>query len=122
MATKPRAPSGLGSRGGRFWRTVVDTYELQPDELELLAECCRTLDDLDKLRKAIGRDGTTVAGSKGQTRTHPALAELRQTRLALGRLLGQLGLPDPEDEQGRPGIVSPLSARGRKAARARWGA
>ena len=120
--SKPRAPSGLGARGRRFWREVTSTYELQVDERELLVECCFMLDDLDALRDAVEADGRTVEGSQGQTRQHPALTELRQTRLALGRLVAQLGLPDPDDEEGRPAVVSPLSARGRHAARARWGA
>jgi hypothetical protein len=34
------------------------------------------------LEKTIDRDGTTVDGSKGQPRVHPALVEVRQLRLA----------------------------------------
>jgi len=50
--------------------------------------------DLDALTAAIKSDGVTVKGSTGQTRTHPAINEVRQHRLALGRLLAQLALPN----------------------------
>src|SRR6056297_2902151 len=100
MDTPPKVvtPDGLGVRGERFWRAVNATYELDLDESELLVEVCRMLDDLDALREAISEDGVVVDGSKGQQRSHPALAELRQTRIAAGRLLAQLALPDPDAE------------------------
>jgi len=70
----------------------------------------------ESLRAAVDADGTTVAGSTGQPRVHPALGDLRQHRLALGRLLAQLSLPDDVDEH----LLSPVQARGRKAAQSRW--
>lgn len=111
-----RAPAGLGARGRAFWRRTVGEYELTPAEAELLVEVCRVLDTCADLAEAIRADGTTVAGSKGQPRVHPAIAELRAQRLALGRLLGQLGL---EDDDGAA-LPTPRSVRARKAAESRW--
>ena len=82
----------------------------------LLEECCRTLDDLDALRKAVDAEGVTVEGSARQPRAHPALVELRQQRVALGRLLSQLALPDDTGEA----LPSLTEARARRAAEARW--
>lgn len=58
----------LASRGGRFWASATDVYVLDVDELELLAEACRTLDDLEALRRAVAEDGVTVDASQGQRR------------------------------------------------------
>ncbi len=116
MPSKPRPPTDLGARGRRFWQATMRTYDLSGPEQELLAEVCRLLDELDALQAVVDADGLTVTGSTGQVRVHPALNELRQHRLAVGRLLGQLELPD-EDEQSVP---SPASLRAAKAARARW--
>jgi len=112
----PTAPTGLGGRGRAFWRATVEGFDLERGELELLAEVCRTLDEIDALAAAIGRDGVTVAGSTGQTRTHPAINEARQHRLALGRLLSQLALPDLDGAS----IPKPSSLRASHAARTRW--
>jgi hypothetical protein len=81
-----------------------------------LRGCCRLLDGCQALREPVARDGVTVPGSNGQPRVHPALGELRQHRLALGRLLGQLSLPDVDDVP----LRIPLQARGHQGAAARW--
>jgi hypothetical protein len=85
--------------------------------LELLRECCRLLDECEALRVTVDTDGLTVSGSTGQPRVHPALGELRQHRLALGKLLAQLSLPDDAGES----LPSPVQARARRAAESRWG-
>src|SRR4051812_17599608 len=97
-APKAKTPSDLSARGRAFWRATVAAFELSDVELQLLTECCRLLDECEQLRRTVESDGTTVEGSAGQTRVHPALGELRQHRLALGRLFAQLSLPDEEGE------------------------
>ena len=116
MTDDPTPPVGLAHRGRRFWNLAVDAYELTDTELALLLEVCRLMDECEALREAIDEQGTTVLGSTGQPRVHPALGELRQHRLALGRLLSQLALPDEDDET----LPTPLQARGRQAASKRW--
>lgn len=113
----PRAPVGLQARGRAFWRHVTVAYELERDELELLVEACRLLDECEALAAVLAEQGYTVTGSTGQTRVHPAVTELRSSRLALGRLLAQLGLPD---EDGQAGVRSGLQARGAHGAASRW--
>ncbi|MBA2531142.1 MAG: terminase [Nocardioidaceae bacterium] len=113
----PRAPAGLARRGARFWRRVVGPFHLDDAETELLVEVCRALDECEALHAVVDEQGRTVAGSRGQVVAHPALSELRQTRLMLGRLLAQLELPDEDGDA----LRSPLQARGRRAATSRWG-
>lgn len=113
---KPAPPADLSARGRKFWRTTAANYELSDVETELLIECARLLDECESLRNAVKTDGVTVTGSAGQPRVHPALSELRSHRLALGKLLAQLSLPDEASAV----LLSPAQARGRKAAQARW--
>lgn len=114
---KAAVPAGLEARGAALWASVVGVYELSAVERELLAEACRVADTLETLRAVIAAEGATSTGSKGQRVVHPAVGEARQQQLVLGRLLGQLDLPDEEDGQVVP---SSASLRGRKAAEARW--
>ena len=116
MSTADRGPRGLKARGRRFWKAVTAGYELNVDELELLVEVCRCLDDCEALAATVERDGLTVAGSAGQTRVHPAVGELRACRALVGKLLAQLGLPGPDGER----LDSPVRARARAAANKRW--
>lgn len=112
----PRAPTGLGARGRRFWRETVGEFDLSDAEREILAEACRTLDDLDRLAASIAADGAMTTGSQGQPVVNPALTEARGQRAILHRLLAALQLPDADDKPMR----AAASTRGRTAARARW--
>ena len=119
MATVPwTVRAGVyGPRGAKFRGTISKAYELTDSELELLAETCRVLDEIDGLNAAVKLDGVTVTGSTGQVRVHPAIAEARSHRLALARLLAQLSLPDEE------GAVMPTGTvqMAQRAAQSRWG-
>jgi len=104
------------SRGAAFRSAALEAFDLSATESQLLDEVAATLDEIDALAAAVAVEGVTVAGSTGQTRTHPAVGELRQHRLALSRLLAQLSLPDVEGEA----LPSLVQVRGRRAAAQRW--
>src|SRR5215218_3648472 len=93
MARKrpPSPPNGLGTQGRALWRQVLADFDLGIDELAVLREAARVADTSEALQAVLDRDGLTVAGSKGQPRNHPGLAELRQQRRVLanaGKLAG----------------------------------
>jgi hypothetical protein len=104
-----------------LWRSVIadmpDDWELDARDLAVLEAACRQADDVAPLEDAVSRDGVMVEGAAGQMRLNAAVAELRQSRLALGRMLGQIDLPD---EQRRP--VTEASRRAQRAANVRWAA
>ena len=111
------APVTLGEAGAALWEAVTADYALSAPEEAVLAEACATLDTLSKLAEELASSALMVEGSKGQEVLHPAVREARQQRLALGRLLGQLDLPD---EEGEALVESLTTVRARKAAQARW--
>lgn len=119
MTDKPRKATRISktaTRGERYFRSVSEQYDLSDSELELLEACKRILDEIDELQKSVDLHGVTIQGSTGQTRVHPALSELRQHRLALGRLLAQLQLPNEDGEK----LASPAQAKSRQANQVRW--
>jgi hypothetical protein len=116
MADRPPRPARLRARGRGFWDATTGKYDLTAGEVQLLAEVCRTLDECEALSRALAADGVTVEGSKGQTRAHPALGELRAARVVLSRLLAQLQLPDDDGQA----IPSAAALRSRTAAGQRW--
>jgi hypothetical protein len=95
---------------------VAAGYELERQHLEVLREVCRLLDRQNALEAAVRRDGEVVRGSTGQPRLHPALAESRQTALAVARLLDVLGLDADVEEP-----ETATTRKARAAAQARWG-
>lgn len=115
----PKPPTGLREPGRALWRTLnaalPDDVEYDERERAILSLAARQADDAAALEEAVARDGATVAGSRGQPRLHPAVAELRQARIAISRLLGDLEIPDAAD---RPTTMP--ARRARKAADVRW--
>jgi len=114
-APKHRAPTGLGTAGKALWRRLVSAFDFAEHELAILEVACHQADDVAALERVIAADGMVVTGSAGQSRLNGAVSEVRQGRLALGKLLGALALPDEED---RP--LSATSKTAQKAANARW--
>ena len=115
MSEKHRTPPKLGPAGRALYRRLDDQFEFDPGELVRLELACRQADDVSRLEASIAKDGITVLGASGQTRVNPALAEVRQGRQALSRLIGALSLPD---ETGRATTAS--SRQAQKAADLRW--
>ena len=117
MTAKPRKsiPSNLKVRGKDLWRSVVGTYVLDPAETALLHELCRTSDELDALTAAMADQSPVVAGSQGQPRANPLLAEIRQHRRLAETLAAALALPVDGETIGRR-----RSANAKAAAHARW--
>lgn len=92
-----RAPQGLKAAGKRLWEATLNDNELADHELSLLEEACRVRDRIRDLDAAVQADGVMISSSQG-SRVHPAIAETRQQRLALARLLVTLGIPGLEDD------------------------
>jgi len=109
MTTTRKSPDGLRRRGAAFWRKIAASYDLSTAERELLLEAARTIDLVERLEKVIAESPGLTIG----LRAHPAVVEIRQQRLALGRLLAQLQIP-PEE------LESPTTVRARRAAEVRW--
>jgi hypothetical protein len=116
MTGKHPAPTGLGPAGSRLWRRLATVYEFAPGELLTLELAARQADSVAALEAILARDGMTTTGSAGQPRLNPAVAEVRQGRLALERLLGALALPIDADDAG----LTLRQKQARKAAQSRW--
>ena len=86
--------------------------ELDEREEAILDLASRQAADVAAAEADVRDRGYLVDGSRGQKVLNPSIAEARQGRLALGKLLGQLDLPESTREavQGA-----------RRAAEARWG-
>lgn len=92
---------------------MVDNFAPEPHELAPLREAVRQVDVLDELHAVAQRDGVVITGPDGQPRTHPAVVEARQARLALARVVSALRLPDEENvrPQRRSGVRAPYKLR-----------
>lgn len=77
-------------------RAVIDSYELAEHELALLDAAASTVDLIEQLSARIASDGLMTDTG----RVHPAVAEVRQQRITLARLLVALRIPVGDDNAG----------------------
>lgn len=91
------APRGLKAAGKKLWDASTKEFEWADHELALLEEACRVRDRIVELDAAVTEDGLMLASSQG-SRVHPAVAESRQQRLALARLLATLQISGLDDD------------------------
>lgn len=82
---------------GQEWAAgVLDRYELDPAEAAQLDHAARTLDELDRMGRALARGSILVPGSRGQDVVNPLVAAIAAHRKLLESLCRGLGLPTPE--------------------------
>jgi hypothetical protein len=88
----PNTPRGLLTAGRKLWDASTNEFELAMHELAVLEEACRTRDRISQLDKKVSEDGLMLSSSQGD-RMHPGIAEARQQRMTLARLLATLSIP-----------------------------
>lgn len=86
------------------------SYEWDEREAALLSLALAQAENIDALEVDIAERGVRVEGRGGLV-LNQSFAEVRQARVALARILGQINVP--ESESGR-------TVHARKAAEARW--
>jgi hypothetical protein len=88
-------------------KSLPPGHEWTERELALLDLAARQAADIERLEADIANVGVRAASG----RLNQAFGEVRQGRVALARILGQVDIPED---------VKPASLHGRKAAEARW--
>ena len=113
--TKPHRRSAGAQLRARIDRELGEGLVWDHRELEIIDHAGALADTIEALEAILRRDGLVVEGSTGQLRLHPAVAELRASRVAMLRMLDALKLPQDS------GIVrSARNERKARNARARW--
>lgn len=110
-------PHHLGDAGAALYSSAVEQYDLSIPESAALLQAAETIDTLRVIEDSIRQTGPVLPTGKPS----PLLAEARQQRAILVRLLGllDLRLEDPE-APGDNGVRPSVSRAARKAARSRW--
>src|SRR6266478_51155 len=86
----PGPPAHLSAEAKRWWRLVVERYELQDQHLRLLQLAAEAWDRAAQARQLLKRDGLVYRDEHGHPRKHPAVSIEEQARLAFMRLLREL--------------------------------
>lgn len=107
-------PDHLATPGATLYGDVTAVYDLTLTEQAMLLQAAETLDLLVQLREAVADTGPIVNDAPSKL-----LAEIRQQRVVLARLLGAIALTLDGDDD--PTSSATVSLKAGRAARARWG-
>ena len=88
-------PKHLRERGRVLFEQVSGEFELEPHALELLRLASEALDRTEQARQALADEGILTVTSQGRRVAHPAVSIERDGRLAVARLLREIGLDEP---------------------------
>ena len=100
-------PNGPRDHVEAIRRSVGDAFEWDGREAALLDLAARQAADVERLEADVAENGPRLSNGRLNT----ALCELRQGRVALARILGQVEIPES---------ARPASVHARRAAQARW--
>jgi phage terminase small subunit len=116
-APDPKPPTGLSRPARRLWRDVVQAFELEPWQLVLLEQACRSLTRIGQAEAAIRADGLYVTDRFGQKREHPACETERSNRRLFKVYMRelQLGEPAPDGGYDRAPRLADYGPRGKEA-------
>jgi phage terminase small subunit len=107
-------PDHLSASAKEWWQAIVSRYELQEHHLRLAQLMLEAWD------QTLAEEGLTVEGREGGMRPHPAVAILRDARLAVARLCRELDLdvsPPVSERYSVPGLHSNRQLSGARSAR-----
>ncbi len=107
------APPHLSEPSRAWYERVAAGWELGEAELELLQLACETRDRYAAAKKMLDEEGLVLRDRFGQQKAHPAAAIERDARIALVRIVRELGL----EEEAPPQPYEPLALRQRRQRR-----
>ncbi len=93
----------LEAKTRKWWRNVLDDYDLEEHHVKLLTLAAEAWDRCQEARRILDENGLTYTDRFGCPRARPEVAIERDSRIAFARLLRELALDlEPPEEPGRP--------------------
>ena len=95
-------PRHLSAASKKWWRAVLDSYDLEPHHLKLLEAAATAWDRMVEARALVDAEGLVVHDRWGQAKAHPAVNIERDARIAFARLVRELDLEGEPQSDVRP--------------------
>ena len=89
---RPRPPAHLTRQAKRWWRSVLDAYDLEPHHLAILTAAAEALDRKEEARRVIVDDGIVVRLADGSSIPHPAVQVEDLAAMRFAHLIREIGL------------------------------
>jgi P27 family predicted phage terminase small subunit len=103
LSDRPKPPAHLTRQARRWWRSVLDAYDLEPHHLAILTAAAEALDRKEEARQLIAEDGIVVGLTDGSPMPHPAVQVEDVAAMRFAHLVREIGL----DATPRSGVRLP---------------
>lgn len=100
-ATPTKAPNHLSRGAKRWWRAIVETYELEPHHIEILTAAAEAWDRKEQARSLIAQEGIVITDGSGTPMTHPAVQVEDTAALRMAELIRDIRLDETPTEDVR---------------------
>ena len=103
--TLPKPPAHLQPETKRWWKDIVEGFELESHHLRLLQAACESWDRMQSARAVLDAQGVSYVDRFDAPRARPEVAVERDAKISFARLLRELGLdaaPGPDAPRPHP--------------------
>jgi phage terminase small subunit len=99
----PKSPNGLKPPGKRFWKKVLNEYDLsESHDLERLKMACRCLVEIEEAEKTVEDEGRFIKDRFSQTKEHPGARAIRDNKMLFIKIIRELNLDISTPDDSRP--------------------
>jgi P27 family predicted phage terminase small subunit len=95
----PTPPLHLQPATKRWWKSIVETFDLESHHLRLLQAACESWDRMQAARAVLDEKGVTYQNRFGDPCARPEVAIERDAKVSFARLVRELNLdsaPGPD--------------------------
>jgi P27 family predicted phage terminase small subunit len=91
-ASPSRAPNHLSRGAKRWWRAIVESYDLEPHHVEILTAAAEAWDRKEEARRLIAEEGLVIRNRSSVPMPHPAVQIEDAAAIRMAHLIRQIGL------------------------------
>lgn len=95
-------PKHLSKKSKKFFKYVINEYELEEHHIKTLTLACECLDRIEEARVIINEEGIVYYDKWNKPKPHPALKTEEQNKIIFARLIRELNL-DYDESNRQPG-------------------
>lgn len=107
----PKPPKHLRPSTAKWFRSVVEEFDLEPHHVRLLALASEAWDRCQSAREVIDKDGMTFDDRFGQPKARPEVGIERDSRIGFARLIRELALDVDAPGENRPPRTADYGSR-----------
>jgi P27 family predicted phage terminase small subunit len=98
---RAKPPAHLSRQAKRWWRSVLEVYDLEPHRVSILTAAAEAWDRKEQARLIISEEGVVIPASRGTPIAHPAVHVEDVAAMRFARLVRDIGLDGPPGQEVR---------------------